>query len=91
MMAAAIVHQEAVTILKHTLIGAAISFPRRIRAKYDFAACWTMQLQPHSIKSLNKMMIDEKFSPTSNVNRLDRRRTGGVDRQNYSHAESGKC
>jgi hypothetical protein len=37
------------------------------------------------------MLIDEKFSPTPNVDRLDRQGTGGVQHQNYSHAECGKC
>jgi hypothetical protein len=91
MMAAAIVNPESVAILKYTLVGAPISFPRRIRAKYDFAACWTMQFQSHSVESLDKMLIDEKFSTTANVDRIDRRRTGGGDRQNHSHPESGKC
>ena len=90
-MAAAIVNQEAVTILKHTLVGAPISFPRGIRAEYDFAACWTMQLQAYSVEPLDQMLIDEKFSPTTNVDRFDRQGTGGVQHQNHSHTEYRKC
>ena len=37
-----------------------------------------MQLQAYSVELLDQMLINEKFSPTPNVDRLDRQGAGGV-------------
>ena len=92
MMPASVIHPESVTVLKHALVRASISFPLGVRAEHDFATYRSMQLELHSVESINEMLINKEFSTGSNVNRLGgSSHSGVIGTQQQDHCQAEYC